>query len=402
MTRPNISILFPLLIAAAGAGLMGCQETARRSTPPPNPVAAQVVALANESVPALVEVPGSVHARNRIVLSAQVNGFVREMHVREGDTVGTGQLLATLDARDAESQKAIAQAGADEAKAALAEARQALQASQKTLAAARSSAALAESTLARYQKLLDTHSVSPQELDEVRARRDASADEVSAREAMASAAQDRIRQVEARIAQADAQLRRAEVVVGWTTVSAPARGRVVQRTADPGSAIFPGSPLLAIETTGDLQVLATLPAAQAGLLRRGMEVAVRRDATPSSAIQGTVSEIIPASDPATHTLQFKVDLPVGTGFLPGDFVKARIPAGSRQALLVPRTSVRESGQLAGVFVVDAGSVARYRLVKTAVYDLERLELLSGAEPGERILASPGPEVLDGTPVEVRR
>jgi HlyD family secretion protein len=70
-------------------------------------------------------------------------------------------------------------------------------------------------------------------------------------------------------------------------------------------------------------------------------------------------------------------------------------------LLVPRTTLRETGQLTGVFVMDSSSRARLRLVMATGYDTDRLEILSGIEPGERVVVSPGTEVTDGTPVEVR-
>jgi multidrug efflux pump subunit AcrA (membrane-fusion protein) len=364
-------------------------------------VAVTVASLEYESVPVVVQAPGSIQPRNRVTLASQINGSVREVRVRAGDEVSRGQVLATLDARDAESQKAAAQAAIEEANAALAEARQSLQASEKMLAAARASAELAESTLARYQKLFDAHSVSPQELDEARTRRNASTADVAAREAMAAAARDRIRQIEARVVQARAQLGRADVVLGWTVVSAPESGRVAQRLADPGSAIFPGSPLLVIETTRDLEILASIPTTQAGLLRRGLEVRVRSTTDSPSSLQGSVSEIIPSSDPSTHTVQFKVALPRSFSSPPGEFVKVEVPAGSRQALLAPSQAVRETGQLTGVFVMDASSVARFRLVKISPYDAARVELLSGVDRGERVIIKPGSEILDGTPVEVR-
>ena len=66
-----------------------------------------------------VEAPGSVQPRNRIALSSQINGFVHERDRRVGDMVSAGQILVTLDARDAESQKDMAQASIDETQAAL-------------------------------------------------------------------------------------------------------------------------------------------------------------------------------------------------------------------------------------------------------------------------------------------
>ena len=201
--------------------------------------AGSALAVRYASVPAFVEAPGTVQPRNRITLSSQINGFVREMNVRVGDSVNSGQVLATLDARDAESQKAMAQAGVDEAQAALSEARKANQAAVEKQSAAKAAAGLAGQTYQRYQKLFESRSVSPQEMDEVKMRRDAGAAESLSSESMVAAAQERIKQVEARIAQAKAQAGRADVLLSWTHIKAPAAGRIVERSVDAGTAIFP-------------------------------------------------------------------------------------------------------------------------------------------------------------------
>jgi hypothetical protein len=52
-------------------------------------------------------------------------------------------------------------------------------------------------------------------------------------------------------------------------------------------------------------------------------------------------------------------------------------------------------------VVDSDSKARFRLIKAVPYDAERLEILSGIEPGERILVELNNMVADGMPVEIK-
>ena len=61
-------------------------------------------------------------------------------------------------------------------------------------------------------------------------RRDASAAELASSESMVAAAQERIKQVEARISQAKAQAGRADVLIGWTQIKAPAAGKIVERS----------------------------------------------------------------------------------------------------------------------------------------------------------------------------
>jgi HlyD family secretion protein len=175
----------------------------------------------------------------------------------------------------------------------------------------------------------------------------------------------------------------------------------VERSVDPGSAIFPGGPLVTIESSARPQVLASLPASDARILRQGLEVGVRLPDQAQGVFQGRIAEIIPLSTPGSHTTQFKVDLPADFNAFSGSFVKVSIPTGNRPALLAPIQAVRESGQLVGVFVVDSSGKARFRLVKTAPYDPQRVELLAGVEAGERIIAKLTDQIVDGISVETR-
>jgi multidrug efflux pump subunit AcrA (membrane-fusion protein) len=364
------------------------------------PVPVRVIAVQYESIPAIVEAPGTVQARDRIALSSQINGFVGQVSVRVGDLVKQGQILVTLDARDAESQKALARAGVDEAQAALSEARKAYQAATEQQTAAKASMELAGQTFARYQKLFESRSVSPQEIDEARMRRDATAAELASSTSMVAAAQERIKQVEAKIAQAKAQEGRADVMMSWTQIKAPGAGRVVERSVDPGTAIFPGTPLMLIESTSSPQVLADLPTEHAHQLKSGSMVRLKC-AEIAGSLEGRVSEIVPLADPATHSVQFKVDLPAGSTLSNGQFIKVEVPTGTRNAMIVPRPAIRENGQLTGLFVVDNDSRARFRLVKVAPYDAERSEVLAGVQPGEKVLAGLSSDIIDGIPVEIK-
>jgi multidrug efflux pump subunit AcrA (membrane-fusion protein) len=396
MTKTHSSLV---LILAGALALAGCGE-APKPAPEQKTIPAQVITLQPRSVSVVAELPGTVQPRNRIAISSQINGFVHGVDVRAGDLVSAGQTLVTLDARDAQSQKDMAQASVDEAQAGQEEARKAVQMAADMRNAAKAGFDLAAATLERFKKLFDAKSISPQEFDEARARCDAAAADLAAKETMVAAAQDRLKQVQARITQATAQSRRADVVVGYTILRAPAAGRVSERQVDPGSAVFPGTPLVVLETTADPQVLSEIPTSQLSVLHIGLEVGVRFTEA-GAAIKGRVSEIVPLSNPATHTVQFKVDLKSGAAAPTGSYARVLVPTGSRNALLVPQKAVRETGQLTGVFVVDSGARARFRLVKVTPFDSDLVELLSGVEPGEKIVGVISDELTDGLKLEVR-
>ena len=323
---------------------------------------------------------------------------MRALQARAGDLVSQGQVLATLDSRDAESQKEFSEASIEEARAALEEARKSAQAAQSTLKAAQAEHDLAASTYARFQKLFEARSVSPQELDEVRARRDAAAADVAARETMAAAAEDRIRQIEV---QGLAGRRPVAPRGGGAQLDGGQGAGIGQdRRAPgrPGRNYFPGQP----------PVRAGIRGRSAGG-RRSADGPVepvapwseRRRHAGTERLPGKVAEVIPVSASGAHTVRFKVDLPSTFAAPSGDFVRILIPSGTRRTLLVPRACVREVGQLTGVFVVDGNAQARFRLIKSAGFDHDRVEVLSGIEPGDRVVAGPGAEVIDGASLEVR-
>jgi multidrug efflux pump subunit AcrA (membrane-fusion protein) len=362
-----------------------------------NPAQVQTQAVQQETVPSFIDAPGTVQARNHIALSSQINGFVNAIHVRMGDSVKTGQLLVSLDARDAESQKAAAQSSIEEAQAALSEARKSRQAAVEMRAASKASADLAGQTLRRYEKMFESKSVSPQEMDEVRMRVNASTAELASRESMVSASEDRIKQVEARISQAKANSNRVDVLVSYTQIKAPSSGIIVERSADPGTAIFPGTPLIVLESKANPQVVAEIPTDHINSLHAGMQVRIRNGAT-GELTEGRVTEITPMSNTATHSVQFKVDLAPKASLSNGQFVKVEVPIGTRKALLAPNTAIRETGQLTGLFVVDSTFKARFRLIKFAPYDADRSEILSGVEPGENIVTRLTSQIVDGISV----
>jgi len=189
--------------------------------------------------------------------------------------------------------------------------------------------------------------------------------------------------------------------MSWTQIKAPSSGIIAERAVDPGTAVFPGTPLIVIESTLLPQVLADIPAERASSLRAGLNAGIR-STTTGKKLEGQISEIIPQSNPATHSVQFKVDLPASAALSSGQFVTVELPVGKRDALLVPDSAIRQTGQLTGIFVVDSSSKARFRLVKSAPYDAARSEILSGLEPGESVIVALNDQIIDGISVEMHQ
>lgn len=348
--------------------------SAHKHDPEPPPVRVEVRTATAEPLPVLHRSSGTVRGRATAVLSSKTTGYVRAVDVRAGEVVKSGQVLATLEARDVEASARRAQAGLEQSLASQGEA-------DGALIAAKTQATLARTTRDRVAKLFESSAVSAQELDDADARMRAAA----AQEEMAKARSEAARH---RIAQARAEMGEVSAVLGYSRIVAPFAGRVIERHVDPGTLAAPGAPLLVLEEQGVLRVEASVPESKAGALTLGERVDVVVEST-SKELAGHVSEIVPMVDVASRAFVVKVDLDGDVRALrPGMFARASFPIGVRKALVLPRGAVTPSGALDRVFVVD-GERAHLRMVTLGEAQGDRIEVLSGLEEGERVVLHPG-------------
>ena len=342
------------------------------------------------------EAVGTVRAKNSSVVAAKVMGNIVALHVREGDTVRAGQTLIEIDNRDASIQLQKTQAGMREVQDSLEEVERNIRAAESARAAAQANETLARTTLKRYEMLFERRSVSAQEFDEVRTRHEVAKADSERADRLLQASISRQKQMRARIDQAKADVANARVNVGYSRIAAPIDGFVVSKQADVGYMATPGMPLLTIENSSRYQLHASVEESQLGKIRLHDQAHVMLEALDKELL-GTVEEIVPASDPATRSYIVKVGLMNldGAQLRSGLYGKARFIIGQRNILAVPQTAVTKQGQLVGVFVVDQLGVARLRLVKTGRAVGDRVEVLSGLNEGEEIIAEGVPSLRDG-------
>jgi multidrug efflux system membrane fusion protein len=382
------------------AAVAGCSEregpVASRAVP--SPAARVAVARAvSETVDEGVEAVGTVMSRRRTVLSAKILAIVEAVAPHEGDHVRAGEVLVELDERDLRTRLDRARAAAREARDALDETAQAIREADAAIEAASARSELGSATLRRYTTLYERRSVSPHEYDEVVARAKTAAAELTRARQSRAALLAKQQQARARIEQADADVANAGVALSDARVAAPGDGVVVARTVEPGAVAGPGTPLLTIDEERYRLELA-VPESDAGRLRIGQRATVTIDALRQP-LAGPISEILRAADPGSRTVTVKVDLPGDAALRSGLYGRARFAVGHRAALLLPRAAVAQRGQLERVFVVDQGNVARMRLVTTGKTYGDRVEILSGLDPGERVVVEGVERVTDGERVE---
>jgi RND family efflux transporter MFP subunit len=374
MGRNGVSKGISFLIAVLSGGMIGCS-----SNPPVPPAAPETVSgvavmvAQSATVPDWLEAVGTVRAAETSQIASQTTGNILEIHAREGDRVQSGQILATID--DSQPRAAVEQAAA------------ALTAAQKEVSTAESEFALAESTLKRYQQLYEKQSISPQEFDEFKTRTQSA----EARRDMARAGE----------AQADAALTRARTSLGYTQVCAPFSGVITEKKADVGTLASPGMPLFTLEDARRYRLEATVDESDIRLVRAGESVPVLLDSLGSAELPGRVAQIVPAADPASRTFLVKVELPADARLRSGLFGRARFSRGKRTALLIPEAAIVERGQLRGVYVIGANRIAQLRYVTLGHASGQQVELLSGLQDGEKIVAAPGDRELGGKQIAPR-
>jgi RND family efflux transporter MFP subunit len=189
----------------------------------------------------------------------------------------------------------------------------------------------------------------------------------------------------ASVGQAQAGLQSASVMLGYSTLSAPISGVVTARFVDPGSMATPGVPILVVADDSQYRLEATVPEKLANALHVGMSTQVRLDSLQAE-WHVPVVQMIPASDPASHTLRVKARLPRDQRVHSGLFGRLIFATGQRQAILVPDAAVWREGSLAGVFVVADGK-AQLRMVQLGARQDGTVEVNSGLDGGETIAAT---------------
>jgi RND family efflux transporter MFP subunit len=365
--------LYIYLMASSAAVLAGCNSSEPTRPVPPQTAQARVVESRQQQAPVILRATGTLHARQTAVISAQLVSRIQEMLVREGDTVRAGQMLAVLD-------DATLRAGLEQTQAAV-------KAAESQQAAAQTNAELATSTLARYKQLKEQKSVSPQEFDEVARRAEASSSQVDALRAQASAAK--------------AQESGAHAMLAYTRMTAPFAGIVTARMADPGTLASPGVPLLQIDSAGPLQLQTSVDESAIGAIRKGMKMGITIDAAPSLDPTGTVAEIVPAADPASHSFLVKIDLPPSPQLRAGMYATAAIATGTHAAIVAPRSAVIMRGSLPCAYVLDSNGIAQLRYVTLGAQEGNVVEALSGISAGEKLIDDPGDRDLAGKRIEVQ-
>jgi HlyD family secretion protein len=364
----------------------------------------------------LVTANGTVQAKTKVELSANIMGQVTALNVQEGDPVKKGDLLAVIDqARYA---------------AAVNSARSSLQALEAELVRSREAQAQAKRDLVRADQQFRDQILA--EADRERAR--------STYDQAVASTQRAQRQVE----QARADLASAADALDKTEIRAPMDGAVTRRNIEKGEVIVtgtmnnPGTVLMTISDMSTIEAVLEVDQTDVPQLHVGQKAAVRIDAFPDESFPGEVSEIGSSPIQGTSALggaATGTDYTVKVTLLkhperirPGLTVTADITTATRVGALTvpigalvlrqpeakgtptpapavdataakstkPESVAARARDIEGVYVV-VGRKAEFRPVTTGIKGELDVEVTTGVKDGDAVVAGPFKALRDLTP-----
>ncbi len=333
--------------------------------------AVPVATAAQGAIAAHVVGPGSVQARLAVTLASRINATVTQVHADVGDTVRQGQLLVTLDDRDLDARRGVV-AGQQEALL------RNIEGARAALAKARADLDLAVSKQRRDAELLAQGYISAALIDASNAGlRAAEAGIDGARATLAA------READARTLAQEA--RYADAVLSYTRIVAPLAGVVVQRLAEAGNTVVPGTPLLKLVEPSTLWVATRVDESVVSRVQPGQAARIRLRS--GEVLAGKVARIARQSDAATRELDVHIAFDAAPlRFAIDQEAEVSIAVGEDRGILVPLTALtRDPAGGQGVFIIEGGRT-RFQAVETAGADATRVRVHKGLAGGESVVA----------------
>lgn len=197
----------------------------------------------------------------------------------------------------------------------------------------------------------------------------------------------------ASLAQAKAALDDYNVRLSLMTIRAPVGGIVLTRTARPGDVASVGTTLFTIARDSLVELEANVPEAQLAVMQAGTPAQVTLP--DGTRLDGQVRLVSPRVDSNSKLGTVRIALPVDNHLRPGGYGEATVQGRARDVLAVPTSALAYDADGASLFVVGSDSIAHRRVVKTGTVADGVTEILSGVEPGARIVAKGAALLLDG-------
>jgi membrane fusion protein (multidrug efflux system) len=367
MMRNPILILSSVVLVTMSA----CAKEAPPAAPPPAEVI--VTGAIQRDVPVSMELVGQAKGFQDVEIRARVEGFLEQVAFAEGSLVRKGQLLYVIDRKPLEAAVANAKG---------------------QLATAQARLEKAKNDVSRFTPLVAKQAVSQQELDNALAAKDAMAAQVDAQQAA---------------------LEKAQIDLGYTTITAPIDGLIGTTQVKAGNLVGRGDNTLLVTISQIDPILFRAGMAEAEYLRVARRVqdetakGTRAAPIPIQLIladgtvhpqEGRVDAIERNIDPTTGTLAIQIKFPNPQRLVrPGQYGRVKFDIDVKKgAILVPQRAVQELQGLYSLAVVGADNKVSFRNVKVGPRDGSLWVIEEGLKPGERVIVEGFQKVREGAVV----
>jgi RND family efflux transporter MFP subunit len=315
-----------------------------------------VVAAQVKSVGTGFELDGVVQPVKQSTISAQSAGRLATLSVKAGDKVRAGQVLATIDDREAQIGVQRSQAQVTQAQAELRN---------------------AQSNFERTRDLQGKGFLSAAALDTADAQ---------------------LKGAQAGRDQATAGAAQSALAQGFTRVTAPFDGWVLQTHAEAGDLASPGKPLLTLYAPLPLRAVVQVPVSRSGVARAAGSVEVLvQNAGASKWIRPSASSSVPTADAVSQTIEWRLELPTeaANALLPGQQVRVRFTGGQTERSVVPASAILRRGELTAVYVASSKGFLLKAVRLGADHGAMGVEVLAGLMPGDQVALDPVKAGLQG-------
>ena len=295
------------------------------------PLPVEAVVVKSSAISETVEVTGTILPFESTEIRPEISGRIVSLNIREGASVGRGQLLAKLFDGD-------------------------LQAELKKLQV---QLAIAEKTEERQRELLKIGGISQQDYD--------------------------LSILSVSNLKADIELTR--VNIAKTEIRAPYSGKLGLKNVSPGAYVSPTNILTTISQVGQLKIEFSIPEKYSAQVRNGMEVDFGIEGSPNT-YTASVSATESSVEENTRNLRIRAIIRNPDRYLiPGNFAKVRIILGRNEnAIMIPSQAIIPVARGKQVVVLKGGSPA-FTPITTGIRDSTRVQVTEGLSAGDTLITT---------------
>ena len=378
-------------------------------------VSVKVVKAEKGEIAAQYSAVGTIWPREKADVAAKISAQIKQMALLKNKLVHAGEVIAVLESRDLQAQRAEAVAALNEARA---NERSLVTGTipktnaedQKALSDARAKVNTARATYERRRTLFERGGISKKDLEASQLELTTAEDELRLQEqtvalrsrslnpndrALAAA---RTAQAQQRVATLDAQL-------SYATIRSPITGIVTDQFQYEGEFASAGGKLVTIADTSTVIVKAPFPDTAVAELRTGDAATVLPTDSSAEEMHSQITLLSRSSDPANRTVEVWVTLGNSEGKLrPNGAAQVTVFANAKSdAIVLPASAVTLDASNATegtVMVVDHENVAHETKVTTGIRTADKIEIVEGLKGGETVVVEGNYALPDGTKVEI--